>query len=104
VNEEFPNSQKPIPLSLAHKENRERKGYQGGKESSEDHPEHRHLLGNQLFDNCRNIFGLVHFKFSKPNLLLKHLRGVDQGNPPPILLKGAGSTRLPFLFVSSGNH
>jgi hypothetical protein len=38
VNEEFPNSQKPIPLSLAQKENRERKGFQGGKHSSEDYP------------------------------------------------------------------
>jgi hypothetical protein len=38
VNEEFPNSQKPIPLSLAQKENRERKGFQGGKQSSEDYP------------------------------------------------------------------
>jgi hypothetical protein len=38
VNEEFPNSQKPIPLSLAQKENRKRKGFQGGKQSSEDYP------------------------------------------------------------------
>ena len=33
VNEEFPNSQKPVPLSLAQKENRKRKGFGGGKHS-----------------------------------------------------------------------
>ena len=33
VNEEFPNSQKPIPLLPAQKENRKRKGFQGGKNS-----------------------------------------------------------------------
>jgi hypothetical protein len=33
VNEEFPNSQKYIPLLLAQKENRKGKGLQGGKRS-----------------------------------------------------------------------
>jgi len=33
VNEEFPNSQKPIPLLPAQKENRKRKSFQGGKNS-----------------------------------------------------------------------
>ena len=38
VNEEFSNSQKPIPLSLAQKENRKRNGFEGGKVSWEDYP------------------------------------------------------------------
>ena len=38
VNEEFPNSQKPIPILPAQKENRKRKGFQGGKNSWEDYP------------------------------------------------------------------
>jgi hypothetical protein len=33
VNEELPNSQKPIPLSLAQRENRQRKSFEGGKVS-----------------------------------------------------------------------
>ena len=39
VDEELPNSQKPIPLSLAQKENRKRKGFEGSsKVSWEDYP------------------------------------------------------------------
>ena len=38
MNEEFPDQQKPIPLFLAQRENRKRKGFQGGKHSREDHP------------------------------------------------------------------
>ncbi len=73
ANEIFLNSQKPILSSMAQKENRKAKGFEGGKHSWKDYPWHRDLLFVRLFDDRRDNFVLVLFVFSKRNLLLKHL-------------------------------
>ena len=104
VNEGFLNSQKPIPLSPAQKENRKEKGFKGSQHSRESYSWYGDLLFDQLFDDWRANFVLVLSSLYKRDLLLKHLRGVDEANPPLILLAGLGHLTLPFLLLSFGNH